>query len=184
VCSSDLKLGDKQFKLVISIVNDESEVLRLTSGDTLDSSLPFKIFVCVPKVGIKFIRDINNQVLSPCGKVLANANIVGVAYNDHHFLESTSLEEAKTYLFSEKFKNDLQDFKNNGSIQNNIDEAKLQKQWMDKDQMKQFDAEQLKSILNLRSFETKNDENAGDFIDNIKTKESKNKAYNQPELPL
>jgi hypothetical protein len=50
--------------------------------------------------------------------------------------------------------------------------------------MKQFDAEQLKSILNLRSFETKNDENAGDFIDNIKTKESKNKAYNQPELPL
>jgi hypothetical protein len=178
------KLGEKQIKLVISIVNDESEVLRLTSGDNLKTSLPFKIFVCVPKVGIKFIRDVNNQVLSPTGKILANANIVGVAYNDHHFLESTSLEEAKNYLFSEHFKADLADFKNNGSNQNNVDETKLQKQWMDKDQMKQFDSEQLRSILNLRSFETTDDESAGDFIDKIKVKESKNNVYDHPELPL
>lgn len=177
-------LGDKQLKLVISIVNDESEVLRLTSGDTLQTSLPFKIFVCVPKIGIKFVRDINNQVLSPQGKVLANANIIGVGYNDHHFLESTSLEESKNYLFSEKFIIDLDDFRRNGSSQNNVDEGKLQKQWMDKDEMKKFDSEQLRNILNLRSYEIKNDENAADFIDSIEDKKAKNTPIDTPELPF
>jgi hypothetical protein len=33
----------------------------------------------------------------------------------------------------------LDDFRRNGSSQNNIDEGKLQKQWMDKDEMKKFD---------------------------------------------
>ena len=50
--------------------------------------------------------------------------------------------------------------------------------------MKQFDSEQLKNIFNLRSFVTKDDEKAGDFIDNLQEKKQQKSNLDQPELPF
>ena len=54
-------------KLVISIVNDENEVLRLTNSDEIQNSLPFKIYICIPESSLVFSRD-NNTILDPFGK--------------------------------------------------------------------------------------------------------------------
>ena len=173
--------SSKIIKLVISIVNDESEVLRLTSGDAVKESLPFKIYICIPKVGVRYIRD-DNKVVNPFGNVIANGSIKRDEYNDHHFLETTSLEEAKQYINSEKFKADIDDFRTNGSNQDNSN--KQDSVWMNKDDMKKYDSEQLKLILSMKSFVTEEDEKAADFLDNLGEKSSNNKLEEKPELPI
>jgi len=73
--------GQDKTKLVISIVNDENEVLRLTSNEDLEKALPFKIYICIPKANLVFVRE-ENSVLSPDGKTLVNGNITKAEYND------------------------------------------------------------------------------------------------------
>ncbi len=155
--------------------------MRLTSGDAVKESLPFKIYICIPKVGVRYVRD-NNKVVNPFGNVIANGSIKRVEYNDHHFLETTSLEEAKQYINSEKFKTDIDDFRTNGSNQDNSN--KQDSVWMNKDDMKKYDSEQLKLILSMKSFVTEEDEKAADFLDNLGEKSSNNKLEEKPELPI
>jgi hypothetical protein len=175
------KQNQKIIKVVISIVNDESEVLRLTSGNDVIEALPFKIYVCIPKVGVRYIRD-NSKIVSPFGNILKNGVIKSVEYNDHHFLETTSLDEAKEYLKSEQFKIDLDDFRLNGSNQTHT--SKTENTWMDKDQMKKFDDEQLKFILGMKTFVTEADESAADFLEKLGEKSNNSKENDKPELPV
>lgn len=174
-------LSSKIIKVVISIVNDESEVLRLTSGNDIKDALPFKIYICIPKVGVRYVRE-DNKILSPFGNILANGAIKRVEYNDHHFIETTSLDEAKDYIISEKFKNDIDDFRINGSTQNYS--SKPESAWMNKEEMKQYDAEQLKLILNMKTFITEKDETAADFLEKLGEKSSNNRSEDKPELPI
>jgi hypothetical protein len=175
------KQSQKIIKVVISIVNDESEVLRLTSGNDVKDSLPFKIYVCIPKIGVRYIRD-NSKVISPFGNILKNGVIKSVEYNDHHFIETTSLDEAKEYLKSEQFQIDLDDFRLNGS--NQINTSKAENTWMDKDQMKKFDDEQLKLILGMKTFVTEANESAADFLEKLGKITNNSEENNKPELPI
>jgi hypothetical protein len=175
------KQGQKIIKVVISIVNDESEVLRLTSGDDVKDSLPFKIYVCIPKIGVRYVRD-DTKIVSPFGNVLKNGAIKSVEYNDHHFLETTSLDEAKEYLKSEQFKLDLDDFRINGSNQKHT--SKSENTWMDKDQMKKFDAEQLNVILKMKTIVTEANDSAADFLEKLGENTNISKDLDKPELPI
>jgi len=173
--------SQKIIKVVISIVNDESEVLRLTSGNDVKDSLPFKIYVCIPKVGVRYIRD-DTKIVSPFGNILRNGAIKSVEYNDHHFLETTSLDEAKEYLKSDQFKLDLDDFRINGSNQKHI--SKTENTWMDKDEMKKFDAEQLRFILGMKTFVPEANESAADFLEKLGENTNSSKDLDKPELPI
>ena len=81
--------GQEKTKLVISIVNDENEVLRLTSYEDVEKALPFKIYICIPKANLFFVRE-ENSVLTPEGKTLVNGNITKASYNDLDLLETTN----------------------------------------------------------------------------------------------
>ncbi len=168
-------------KLVISIVNDENEVLRLTNGDDLEQALPFKIYICVPKAGIVFSRA-KDAVLGPNNKVLANATINSVSFQDLNFCESTNLDFVNTYI-ENQIALDLEKFHNGDTesfIKNEIKETKL----LDLEAMKKFDDMKLSQILNLRSYEIVNDEEAANFIENIDKTSKKTNAEERPELPL
>jgi hypothetical protein len=176
-------LNIKNLKLVISIVNDEAEVLRLTDGDKISESLPFKIYVCCSKVGVKYIRE-QNQIIAPTGRVMANGAIKKVAYNDHIFLETTLLEEAKNYLDSDKFKEDLFNFKVNGSNQDNVSKKLDENSWMSQEEMKTHDAQLLQKILKMKSFALEEDEHGADFLEKLSEKSKSKQDEEKPELPL
>lgn len=153
--------NEKITKLTISIVNDESEVLRLTSGDNLEKSLPFKIYICIPKAGLNLSRK-DNAELSPDGKIMANASISYVGYSDIELLETTILEEAHNYI-KDKLLDDLKLYKD-GRLESKI---KNNTKWLDSEKLKEFDKYKLSEILGLKSFIYKNEEKAADFIDKM-----------------
>jgi curved DNA-binding protein CbpA len=168
-------------KLVISIVNDENEVLRLTSGNNLEHALPFKIYICIPKAGIVFSRG-KDAILGPNNKVMANASINSVSFQDLNFCESTNLDFVNNYI-ENKISIDLEKFHNNDTesfIKKELKETKL----LDLEAMKKFDDMKLSQILNLRSYEIVNDEEAANFIENIDKTSKKTLEDKKPELPL
>lgn len=175
-------LNIKNLKLVISIVNDEAEVLRLTDGDKISESLPFKIYICCPKVGVKYIRE-QNKIVAPTGRIMANGAIKKVAYNDHIFLETTLLEEAKKYLDSEQFKEDLFYFKINGSDQDNVSKN-VENAWMNQQEMKNHDAQLLQNILKMKTFAVEEDEQGADFLEKLSEKSKSKQQEEKPELPF
>jgi hypothetical protein len=171
--------GQEKTKLVISIVNDENEVLRLTTNEDVEKALPFKIYICIPKANLVFLRE-ENSVLTPEGKTLVNGNITKAAYNDLDLLETTNLETANLYI-KDSLKTDLIKFKS-GELKPTIkaNQAKM----MDSDEMKKFDNDKLSEILNLRKFVYNNDEKASEFLENIDNKRPVFKKAAKPELPF
>jgi len=166
-------------KLVISIVNDENEVLRLTTNEDVEKALPFKIYICIPKANLVFLRE-ENSVLTPEGKTLVNGNITKAAYNDLDLLETTNLETANTYI-KDSLKTDLIKFMN-GELKPTVkaNQAKM----MDSEEMKKYDKDKLSEILNLRKFVYNNDEKASEFLENIDNKRPVFKKEVKPELPF
>jgi len=171
--------GQEKTKLVISIVNDENEVLRLTSNEDVEKALPFKIYICIPKANLFFVRE-ENSVLTPEGKTLSNGNITKAAYNDLDLLETTNLETANDYI-KNKLKNDLTKY-HSGELKPVVkaNQAKM----MESEEMKQFDKEKLAEILNIRKFIYNNDEKAAEFLNNIDDKRPVFKKSAKPELPF
>jgi hypothetical protein len=171
--------GQEKTKLVISIVNDENEVLRLTSNEDVEKALPFKIYICIPKANLVFLRE-ENSVLTPEGKTLINGNITKAAYNDLDLLETTNLETANSYI-KKRLKTDLISFMN-GELKPIVkaNQAKM----MDSEEMKKYDKDKLSEILNLRKFVYNNDEKASTFLENIGNKRPVFKKETKPELPF
>ena len=158
----DWVIKDTKSKLVISIVNDEDEVLRLTSGDSVDKSLPFKIYVCIPRASLSMKRD--NNVIIEHGKTMMNGQITSVGYSDYNLLETTNLETAIDYI-NNNLESDLLDYMNGDTSRFIIQEK--QTTLLDSDKLKKFDQDKLSSILNMRSFHVSDDKNAADFLDKI-----------------
>jgi len=178
-----IKNSDKKSKLVISIVNDENEVLRLSDSKDVEHALPFKIYICIPKASLCFVRD-NSQVVSPNGNILTNANITKVLYNDQNLLETTNLDSAHRYL-DEILSEDLLAFENGTLNKLNKNLANVtETKWMETDKLKEFDKSQLSNIFNVRKFETTINEKAADFIDNIDKRKIKKTVSDKPDLPL
>jgi hypothetical protein len=165
-------------KLALSIVNDENEVLRLTSGENVEDALPFKIYICIPQTNLNFARK-QESIQDPNGNVLINSEISAVSYNDYNLLETTNLNTALQYI-NELLFEDLENYKNGTLDKIN----KIETKWLDTKAIKQFDIEQLKNILNLRSYSIVEDDKADDFLDNIdKSEENFEDLSNQPNLP-
>ena len=178
-----IKNTNNKSKIVISIVNDENEVLRLSDSSNVEHALPFKIYICIPKASLCFVRD-NSQVLSPSGNILTNANITKVLYNDQNLLETTNLDNAHSYL-DNLLSEDLLLFKNGKLDKLNKNLANVtETKWMETDKLKEFDKSQLNQIFNVRKFETTMDENAADFIDKIDQRKVKKVVSDKPELPF
>ena len=166
-------------KLVISIVNDENEVLRLTNSDEIQESLPFKVYICIPESSLVFARQ-SNDVKDPFGKTLVNGSILSANYNDLDLLESTSINATNQYLDT-KLLTDLLSFQNGELKSKKINN---QKKWMTSDELKNFDKEKLQEIVNFKSFEIVKNENADYWLDSIDKKPIKRLGEAKPELPL
>lgn len=171
--------GKEKTKLVISIVNDENEVLRLTNNDDIEKSLPFKIYICIPKANLFFVRE-ENSILSPDGRTLINGNITKASYSDLDLLETTNLDTAHKYV-EDLILEDLTKFMN--------DELKPkikanQTKVINSDELKKFDKNKLSEILNIRKFVYNDDEKAAEFLDKIEDKRPTFKKSLKPELPF
>lgn len=166
-------------KLVISIVNDENEVLRLTNSDEIQDSLPFKVYICIPESSLVFARQ-SNDVKDPFGKTLVNGSILSANYNDLDLLESTNINATNEYLDT-KLLTDLLSFQN-GELKSK--KITNQKKWMTSDELKNFDKEKLQEIVNFKSFEIVKNENADYWLDSIDKKPIKRLGEAKPELPL
>lgn len=173
-----IKNTDKN-KLVISIVNDENEVLRLTNSNEIQDSLPFKIYICIPESSLVFSRN-ENTVLDPYGKTLINGAILSANYNDIDLIESTNLNSANAYL-ENKLIDDLVAFKDGKLKPKKITN---QKKWMTSEELKKLDKEKLSEIINFKSFDVAKNENADSWLDSIDKKPIKRLETNKPELPL
>lgn len=168
-------------KLAISIVNDENEVLRLTNSNEIEKSLPFKIYICIPKSSLSFIRK-ENAEFTPDGRTLANGFISKAIYNDLNLLETTNLDTAHKYI-EEALSNDLLLIKK-GDTEKFQSKVGSQTKFLDSEEMKKFDKDKLSAILNLRSFALLNNETAADFIDKIDKKTNSSDKETKPDLPL
>jgi curved DNA-binding protein CbpA len=174
----DWVINGTDSKLVLSIVNDENEVLRLTSSEKIDESLPFKIYICIPKKNLSLRRK-QNAVYDPQGKTLISGSIENVSYNDYNLLETTNLIDAKKYI-EFNLHNVINLFKQGKLKPENNSDTK----WLDTEEIKKFDKLQLQNILNMKSFDYTNDEKAANFIDEINEKKSEKLIHDKPELPF
>jgi hypothetical protein len=166
----DFVLPDKNVKLALSVVNDENEVLRLTSGEQMEEALPFKIYICIPRRSLYLLRDQDTHIESPFGKTIANGRLMGAAYSDYNLLETTSLEEAHAYVApGGKLERDLASYRDGSMIRDQArrDAHNKQQVWLGDKEMQEIDRERLKAILRMRSFEVVPDPRAADFLDSM-----------------
>lgn len=174
----DWVLKDSKFKLSLSLVNDENEVLRLTNSSELENSLPFKIYICIPQNNLNLKRK-SKAVTDPHGKTLINGQIEMVNYSDINLLETTNLNVAKDYILN-KLKLDINLFFEGKLQLENTSETK----WLSTEQINKVDLEKLKSIINMRSFEVIDDEKASEFLNDLSDEESYKEESNKPSLPV
>jgi curved DNA-binding protein CbpA len=166
----DFALAEQKVKLSLSIVNDEDEVLRLTDSSKMEESLPFKIYICIPRASLTISK---------------NEGSVQAAYNDYNLLETTSLNAAKEYI-SIGLEKDLELFRS-GELQikkREEDKKNNQSNWVSGDKMKTIDKSQLDYIMKLKSFNVTPDEKAADFLDNLPSESKKLVEEETPELPF
>lgn len=160
----DWVLKESKLKLALSIVNDESEVLRLTSGTDVDNSLPFKIYLCIPRANLILRRD-NQEIVNPFGKKMVNGYIQQASYSDVTFLETTRLDKAMEYI-ENQFESDLNEYRD-GELDKFLDNKNSSTKWMNSDEMKKYDNDILNQILNMRAYVIERDDKAADFLDNL-----------------
>lgn len=166
--------GEKNIKLSLSIVQDDKEVLRLTHGEDTDASLPFKIYFCIPRPALYFLRDsqeehvLSDQEGSPTVKL--NGKLKAAAYSDYDLFETTSQQLAEEYITKGgKLESDLENFRNGSLIEKQklLDQAAEQSQWVKKEDMEAFDAKILRAILRSKSMMVIPDDHAADFLENL-----------------
>jgi len=170
-------------KLALACVNDESDVLKLTTGESLKNSLPFKIYFCFPRASLYFLReesksfkigdDENGMEFDLPGRLKA------AIYSDINLIETTSLEEALDYIKEGgQFEKDLQSLRDGTLIlkQKEFDVKNNQSQWLSTDKVKELDAQKLRSILISKTFFTEKNEKAAELIDQLPDKAVRKKA--------
>jgi len=169
----DWTLPNDGVKLSLSLVRDEGEVLRLTSKEGVESgSLPFKIYFCIPRAALHFLRGKKEEVVHKDGTVDVMRGVLkGAQYSDFNLLETTNLEEAYQYIApGGKLESDLASYRDGSMIieQHSRDKEAQQMKWAETTKVKNLDAEMIKAILTAKSIKfSKIDERAADFIDDI-----------------
>ncbi len=167
----DWAIPDKNSKLSLALVHDESDVLRLTGGEQVSSSLPFKIYFCIPRSALQFIRSDDEHFTHDDGTVdIMPGHLRAAAYSDYNLLETTSLEEAREFIsFGGGLEKALKEFRDGilEEKQVKIDQENFQTQSMSSEKMQQMDIEVLKSILRAKSQRLTPNEHAADFLQDL-----------------
>ena len=115
-------------------------------------------------------------------KYQITGSLKAAIYSDINLLETTTLEDAMNYICpGGKLEQDLEAFRDGSLIekQRQYDKEQNQSQWLTTDQVKEMDAKRLRSILISKTFFTKRDENAANFIDDIPNNAVRKKAKYQ-----
>lgn len=166
----DWVIKDTDSKLSLSIVPDEEDVLRLTSGEDVNNALPFKIYLCIPRNFIFYHRDDEDKIVRSQKQIdVLKGQIKAVTYSDYNLIESTNLNKVIEYM-NNKLKNSLKSFRDGTMIeeQTQKDLEADQSQWMNPNAIKENDILILRSILRAKSPITKYDPHASDFLERIK----------------
>jgi len=142
-------------ELVLSIVEDETEVLRLTSGSEqqIKKSLPFKIYLCLPSIKLVLARDEDTFMESETGYLdilkgkiqnarFIDADILGTTDYDYavEFITSGQLKDAITECINGNLDKFLQKF---NKIEENVEMGDILK----KQEVNKRDQDQLKELL-------------------------------------
>lgn len=169
----DWTLPKEKVKLSLSLVRDEGEVLRLTSKEAVEAgSLPFKIYFCVPRAALRFLRGKKEEYHHNDGTVdVMRGMLKGAQYSDFNFFETTSLESAYAYIEKGgRLESDLMAFRDGSMIkeQQQRDRESNQLKWAETAKIQNLDAEMIKAILTSKSLKfTPAPEGADKFIDDI-----------------
>ena len=94
-------------ELVLSIVEDETEVLKLTTGDikNINNSLPFKIYICLPSIKLVMVRDEDMFIETSTGYLdIAKGKIQNAQFIDADILGTTNYENAVEFITSGELK--------------------------------------------------------------------------------
>lgn len=164
-------------KLAISVVHDETEVLRLTSGKDVANSLPFKIYFCIPRAQLRFNRAADEDVVYADGSVdeyKLRGSIRAAAYSDFNLFETTKLAEARAYVEpGGQMAKDLIAFRDGTLVrdQTGRDKEELELKFVAKDEMNQRDADAYRRLLWKKQFKTKRNEDAALILNDIKDRE-------------
>lgn len=162
---------DRPVKMALSLVPDEDDVLRLTSGVDVETSLPFKIYVCLPRAFVHFLRA-ESEVYEVRGKSVEYKGAPQVAqYVDLELLETTDLSVAHDFLCGDGLSVALDRFRS-GELeqeQRERDRASGSLNWVGTDAVKKVDADVLKSVLRIKTSQTQYDPHAADFLERLKT---------------
>lgn len=94
-------------ELILTIIEDETEVLKLTSGDeeSLKKSLPFKIYICLPSIKLIFIRDEDDFIETSSGYLdIVKGRIQKTSFIDADLLGTTNYDNAVNFINSGELK--------------------------------------------------------------------------------
>ena len=164
-------------KVAISIVHDETEVLRLTSGQDLKDSLPFKIYICIPRAQLMFQRGAEEEVVYEDGSIdeyKMRGTIHAAAYSDYNLLETTKLAEARAYIASGgQLEKDMAAFRDGTLVKEQTvrDKTELELKFVEKSEMNQKDADAYRSLLWKLQFKTRRNEQAAQVLNNLPDRE-------------
>lgn len=163
-------------KLSVSCVYDADEVLRLTSGADLEKSLPFKIYICIPRAALFFLRGEDERYEYDDGTVdVLTGKLQAAAYSDYNLLETTIEDEAIAYLAPGGGLNrDLAAFRDGTLVQRQIqiDTDAGQATWMNQSRMQDEDLKTLRMVLRAKSYQLVQDEKADQFLSQMPADES------------
>lgn len=160
-------------KLAISIVHDENEVLRLTSGKDLKDSLPFKIYICIPRAQLSYQRSKEETIQYEDGSVdeyKIRGSVTAATYSDYNLFETTKLEEVREYISSGgQFEKDIENFINGTLIKKQAekDKTELEVIFVPKEQMNKKDAEVYRKLLWKLEFNNRRNEDAIKILENL-----------------
>jgi curved DNA-binding protein CbpA len=155
-------------KLAISVVPDEEEVLRLTDRENVATSLPFKIYIYIPRKSIHPLRLEDEKVSGNNQEYLIKGQMKAITYSDIDLLETTQLSVAENYLRN-NLSDDIAKYRDGTlEIEQQERDRKAQRSvWMDTEQMKKIDTDLLRAVLQTKYHTFKPDPTKSAFLQSI-----------------
>ncbi len=172
----DWVIEGEDAKLALSLVHDADEVLRLTSGDDIDeNSVPFKIYICIPRASLYFQRDPDEVYVYDDGSEdVMPGHLRAACYSDYGLLETTNLASARDYIADPKgLQRHLALFRDGTlpRVQTQMDKQAKQTIWQTSQKMQSVDTDMLRDVLRAKNYQLTTDlrpnENADEILDRL-----------------
>jgi hypothetical protein len=165
----DFAVPDIGVKLAISIVPDEDDVRRLTSGEDAGRSLPFKIYLCFPRACPYLIKGEDEVYKVGDREVVLPGKLLRTVYVDLELVETTVLDTAQAFVEGDGIAAAMAKLRDGTLLQEQElrDREAGAMNWLDTDALKQVEADRLKEALRHRTPKPKFDPGAADFLKRI-----------------